>query len=112
MRNGEIPVRSTAMKKIKITVMKKVCHSDLIEKYENPIEHACNVEVGQTWIANGTQKPEGFCDSAWDTIYPFVMTLAHGGEDFYDGWMKNKKSAMLSCNDGFRPVSFLIEVCK
>ena len=23
--------------------------------------------------------------------------------------MKNKKSAMLSCNDGFRPVSFLIE---
>ena len=23
---------------------------------------------------------------------------------FYDGWMKNKKSAMISCNDGFRPV--------
>ena len=27
----------------------------------------------------------------------------------YEGWMKNKKSAMISCNDGFRPVSFLIE---
>ncbi|WP_416337079.1 TIGR04076 family protein [Desulfitobacterium sp.] len=39
----------------------------------------------------------------------FVMNLAHGGEDFYDGWMKNKKSAMISSNDGFRPVSFLIE---
>jgi len=38
------------------------------------------------------------------------MTLAHGGEDIYDGWMKNPKSAMISCNDGFRPVSFLIEV--
>ena len=37
------------------------------------------------------------------------MTLAHGGGDFYDGWMKNKYSAMISCNDGFRPVSFLIE---
>lgn len=24
--------------------------------------------------------------------------------------MKNRKSAMISCNDGFRPVSFLIEV--
>ena len=24
--------------------------------------------------------------------------------------MKNPKSAMISCNDGFRPVSFLIEV--
>lgn len=23
--------------------------------------------------------------------------------------MKNKKSAMVSCNDGFRPVSFYIE---
>ena len=40
---------------------------------------------------------------------PFVMTLAYGGSDIYKGWMKNKKSAMVSCNDGFRPVSFYIE---
>ncbi len=33
----------------------------------------------------------------------------YGGENFYDGWMINPKSAMISCNDGFRPVSFLIE---
>ena len=39
----------------------------------------------------------------------FVMTLVHRGEDIYEGWMKNRKSAMISCNDGFRPVSFLIE---
>ena len=39
----------------------------------------------------------------------FVMTLAHGGGYFYGGWMKDKKSAMISCNDGFRPVSFLLE---
>ena len=38
-----------------------------------------------------------------------VMTLSCGGENLYDGWMKNKKSAMVSCNDGFRPVSFLLE---
>ena len=37
------------------------------------------------------------------------MTLSHGGESFYDGWMKNPKAAMISCNDGFRPVSFLLE---
>ena len=47
--------------------------------------------------------------NAWDSISPFVMTLAHGGGDFYDGWMKNPKSAMISCNDGFRPVSFYLE---
>ena len=49
------------------------------------------------------------CDSAWESMSPFVMALAHGGGDFYDGWMKNPKSAMISCNDGFRPVSFYIE---
>ena len=96
-------------KKVKITVMKTACYQDLIEKYENPITHACDMEVGQAFVANGWQKPERFCDSAWDSISPFVMALAHGGEDFYNGWMKNKKSAMISCNDGFRPVSFLLE---
>ncbi len=38
-----------------------------------------------------------------------LVTLAYGGSDIYKGWMKNKKSAMVSCNDGFRPVSFYIE---
>ena len=47
--------------------------------------------------------------SAWETLYPFLVTLANGGGNFYDGWMKNEHSAMISCNDGFRPVSFLIE---
>lgn len=97
------------MKKIKITVMKTARYDDLIELYENPIEHACDMKVGQTFIANGWNRPDGFCLSAWETISPFVLALSHGAEDFYDGWMKNKGSAMLSCNDGFRPVSFLIE---
>ncbi len=65
--------------------------------------------AGQIFVCNGWERPEGFCESAWETVSPFVMTLAHGGENFYDGWMKNPKSAMISCNDGFRPVSFLIE---
>lgn len=97
------------MKIIKITVIRKVCHKDLMEKYENPMEHACDMEEGQVFIANGWQRPEGLCESAWETMSPFVMALAHGAEDFYGGWMKNPKSAMISCNDGFRPVSFLIE---
>ena len=97
------------MKKVKITVMRMAQYDDLIEKYENPIEHACTMTLDKVFVANGWQKPEGFCDSAWDSISAFVMALAHGAEDFYDGWMKNKKSAMISCNDGFRPVSFLLE---
>lgn len=97
------------MKKVRITVVRKACYPDLMERYENPIEHACVVQEGQVWIANGWSKPEGFCGSAWDSISAFVMTLSHGGGNFYDGWMKDPKSAMISCNDGFRPVSFYIE---
>ena len=97
------------MKKIKITAIRKACYDDLIEKYENPITNACDVEEGQIFIANGWQRPYGLCESAWESMSAFVMTLAHGGEDLYNGWMKNKKSAMISCNDGFRPVSFLLE---
>lgn len=97
------------MKKVKITVMKKACYKDLIQEYENKVENPCDMVEGQVFIANGWQKPENFCDSAWDSISAFVMTLAYGGEDIYSGWMKNKKSAMISCNDGFRPVSFLLE---
>ena len=97
------------MKKLKITVMRVARYDDLIAKYENPIQHACSMVEGQVFIADGWKKPEGFCDSAWDTISPFALALAHGGGDFYDGWMKDPKSAMISCNDGFRPVSFLLE---
>ena len=97
------------MKKCKITVMKVACYGDLIEKYENPIEHACDMTEGQVFIANGWERPDGFCLSAWESMSPFVLALSHGGGNFYDGWMKNEKSAMISCNDGFRPVSFLIE---
>ena len=97
------------MKKVRITVKKIACYEDLIEVYENPIEHACEMKLGQTFVANGWQKPEGFCESAWDSVSPFVLALSHGAENFYDGWMKNPRSAMISCNDGFRPVSFLLE---
>ena len=97
------------MKKCRITVMRMAGYDDLIARYENPIEHACDLQEGRVFIANGWQKPDGLCQSAWDSMSAFVMTLSHGGEKLYDGWMQNPRSAMISCNDGFRPVSFLIE---
>ena len=98
------------MKKVRITAIRKACYPDLMEKYENPIQHACDVAEGQLWIADGWVKPEGFCDSAWESMCGFVKALAAGEGNFYDGWMKNPYSAMISCNDGFRPVSFYLEV--
>ena len=97
------------MKKVRITVLRMACYRDLMERYENPMDHPCDLHEGQVFTANGWKRPDGFCESAWETLSPFVMTLSHGGGNFYDGWMKNPKSALLSCNDGFRPVSFLVE---
>ena len=97
------------MKKVRITAVRKTEYTDLMEKYENPMEHPCDIKEGDVFIANGWERPEGFCLSAWESISHFVMTLAHGGGNFYEGWMKNPFSAMISCNDGFRPVSFYLE---
>ena len=97
------------MKRVRITVMRKVCHKDLISRFENPIEHACELSEGQVFISSDGQRPADLCESAWSSMESFVRELASGGGNFYDGWMKDPKSAMISCNDGFRPVSFYIE---
>ena len=76
------------MKRCRITVMRKASYPDLSERYENPMEQPCDMEEGQVFFSDGGKKPEGL----------------------YEGWMKNPRSVMISCNDGFRPVSFLIEV--
>lgn len=97
------------MKDVKITAVRKVEHKDLIDAYENPVEHACDVQVGDVFVSRGGEMPEGMCESAWGSVKQFVLELANGGGNFFDGWMKNPHSAMISCNDGFRPVSFYIE---
>ena len=77
------------MNKVRITAIRQTVYHDLMEKYENPIEHTCDVREGQQWISENGECPEGMCPS---------------------GWMKNPMSAMISCNDGFRPFSFYLEV--
>ena len=98
------------MKKVTITAVRQSLYHDLMKKYENKIEHACDVTIGQQWISIDGQCPGGFCSSAWDSLRPFVESLARGEGNFFDGWMKEPMSAMISCNDGFRPVSFYLHV--
>ena len=94
---------------VKITAIRKADYKDLQRLYENPIEHTCDVQEGDTWVSRGGERPEGMCESAWDSMRSFVEALSRGEGNFYDGWMQNPFSAMISCNDGFRPVSFLLE---
>ena len=98
------------MGRCKIMVVRKAAYPDLVEKYENPIEHACEVKEGQIFISENGEKPQDLCNGAWESMAYFVRELDAGRGNFYDGWMKNPNSAMISCNDGFRPVSFYIEV--
>jgi uncharacterized repeat protein (TIGR04076 family) len=94
---------------VRITAIRKADYKDLQAKYENLIEHACDVREGQSWLSHDAMMPEGMCESAWESMRWFVAELAAGRGNFYDGWMRNPNSAMISCNDGFRPVSFLLE---
>ena len=96
-------------KRVRITAIRTVIHSDLIAIYENPIEHTCSIREGDSWISQNGERPEGLCEEAWKTMQEYVKALAEGKGNFFDGWMVNPYSAMLSCNDGFRPVSFYIE---
>ena len=97
------------MNQVRITAVRQTVYDDLMAQYENPIEHACDVSVGQRWVSVNGQRPAGLCPSAWDVMRPFVESLARGEGNFFDGWMQNPMSAMISCNDGFRPVSFYLE---
>ena len=46
------------MEKIKITVIRKARYDDLIEKYENPIEHPCDLKEGQVFICENSAQAE------------------------------------------------------
>ena len=95
---------------VKITAVKVSKFEDLIGKYENPIKHACSIKEGDVFYSKNGEKPENLCPKAWKAMKEYVISLAQGKGNFFDGWMKDPMSAMISCNDGFRPVSFYIEV--
>ena len=57
-------------------------------------------------------KPQGFCDEAWKAIYQYVFALAHGADKslfYYGDWIKKPGVAIVSCNDGLRPVIMKLE---
>ena len=97
------------MKKVRITVVCRTEYPELMEKYENLLENPCEMTVGDVFVSVDAKKPDGMCSVAWGCMYEFVKTLAEGGGNFFDGWMKDPYSAMVSCNDGFRPVTYYVE---
>ena len=61
---------------------------------------------GQEILIENGRMSEGFCQSAWVTLYPDIETLAWGGEF---PWYNEKGVALRCCKDGVRPVFFKLE---
>ena len=92
--------------KVKITVLKRLQHKDLLEKYADSIWDKCDVfSIGQEFTADGTDMPEGFCGWAWSDIEKIVLTLSRGGN--FRGVPKG--TFVTCCTDGYRPVVFRLE---
>ncbi len=66
------------MKKVKITVLRKMFNEDLAKEYGAAGLRPCPMlREGQVFYADYA-KPDGFCDEAWKAIYQYVFALAHG----------------------------------
>lgn len=98
------------MKVIKITALVQAEYPELCKELELMQEIPCDHQAGQSWICQNGQIPQGFCIHAWSALYPYILALANGASTFFDGWMKKEGTALISCPDGFRPMSFLLEV--
>jgi uncharacterized repeat protein (TIGR04076 family) len=103
------------MKKCKITVLKRTINQDLAQEYiAMPVGPCESFTEGQEFVFTPIMdRPQGFCDWAWNDIYKTVISLARGG-NFSDGlfqnWMKDSHSMITCCTDGIRPVIFKVEI--
>lgn len=99
------------MIKCKITVLKVMLNKEIADEYCEPASIPCPVfKEGQEFIyeAYGEgNKPEGFCENAWNDIYKYVMALSTKGN--YTGWMKQDGTNIVCCTDGTRPVVFKLQ---
>ncbi len=90
---------------VKITVVKKLYHPDLVaECAQNPEKWTpcTHFEVGDVFVTSKDkpwEMPDGFCGWAWADIQKLVYGMARGGQDIF----------VTSCTDGYRPVIFKLE---
>ena len=98
------------MKNVRITVLKRTFNEDIANKFAVDRFGLCELhKEGEEFISNGWEKPQGLCESAWQSMSHYVFALSHDGGNFLKDWMKDPVSAVISCNDGCRPVIFLLE---
>ncbi|MBW2003587.1 MAG: TIGR04076 family protein [Deltaproteobacteria bacterium] len=91
--------------KIKITILKKLFHKDLIESYaDNPsVWTACQkFKEGEVFLVDEMEPwemPDGFCGWAWADMQKMIWSMSRGGP----------RRFVTCCTDGYRPVIFKLE---
>ena len=104
-------------RKVKTTVIRRECYQDLVQQYiaKSGVGKCSIFEEGQEFIVtqetyNQFPYENHFCVSAWDIIKHKVYSALQGGNFYWEEWMKNTKEQILCCDDGVRPVVFLLEL--
>lgn len=104
------------MSKVKITILKTTLNEDLAKEYGVKGLSICLLMKEWQVFYSDYSKPEGFYDEAWKAIYQYVFALANGSNGWYfDDWIDSNKDpgvAIVSCNDGLRPVIIKLERIK
>ncbi len=101
----------TERNKVKITVLRRFKPSEVFKTSPvtpvNPPEACGRYIDGQEFIVfEDLRMPEGFCASAWNSIYCNIKILSFGGNL---PWFKEKGVTINCCIDGLRPVIFKLE---
>lgn len=98
------------MTKVKLTVLKRLDPDEIFDEFpveKQPWMVPCELfEDNQEIILDQLVMPQGFCNTAWVSIYPNVRTIFNGGNLPF---MKEKGTAIAACFDGLRPVIFKVE---
>lgn len=100
------------MAQIRITVLDTMSNPKLAEQFCKDGVSACpckDFKPGQVFVTD-FNKPENFCEWAWNDIYKYVAIFLSGGNmgDSFK-WMKDNDNVIACCTDGIRPVIFKIE---
>lgn len=100
------------MTKIRITVLKRDSAPELAARYAHPdLQIPCQYHhEGQIIEMTAYKRPDAICSEAWKSMDHVICALIHGAtEPLREHWMARPGVAIISCNDGFRPVTFKIE---
>jgi uncharacterized repeat protein (TIGR04076 family) len=107
----ELIFGSDNMTKLKITVVKGLTAKDVFgenipEYFGDNLGPCSRQKVGQEFIMDGTDCPEGFCIWAFTDIFRDIRHIMRGGN--YP-WSRKPRVAFASCTDGKKPVIFKLE---